>query len=392
MKPKTKFKGKLAVCLTVTGALLMAYALWEIGRIPDLLQYVVQADAETGAASDPGREPPPTLLRQRIDALDDLAPALSQVVTVYTVTGTAPLVSLTAEDAGAAAGLVAVGKNHFLVYPALLRAGRFPHPEELELGERVMLLDEQVALSLFKVADAVDREVELQGQTYRVIGVLRHQKRVGDEADQYVYVPLAAVAKRTDIPLETLRLTAVPVPKGGAMITFAEEARQWKSGGQAYDLRRERVGANIWARFFGCGVGFALLGWFISKYAQSISSLARRMREKLVTSYITRLLPYLIFHILLRVAGLALLAGLAAGLANLLLEPIKVFPEYVPSILVEPRIIAETFWNIRRAESGAFLIRTPQIIRLLYYGQLCNIAVILMLAGGCLIFWKWKRA
>ncbi len=391
MNQKPKFKGKLAVCLILAGVLLMGYALLEIEKTPALLQYIVPADAETQSNNTEG-EPPPTQLRLRMDALEEQSAQLSEAVVVHTLTGTAPMTSLTADQAGASAGLIGMGENHFLVYPALLHLGRFPQPEELELGERVMLVDEQVALALFKMIDIIDREVEFMGETYRIIGVLRHQKKVGDEADQFIYVPLATLAKRTDSGLETLRLTAVPVPKGGAMVAFKEFASQWMPGGQAYDLRREKVGNNLWARFLGCGIGFALLGWLISKYVQSIVLLQQDMQRKLVKSYITKLMPYLVTQIVLRMIALAVLAGLAAALALLLLEPIKVFPEYVPDILVEPKMIAETFWSIRRTESSALVLRSPQVIRLLYFGQLCNIATIVTLAGGCLTFWKLRRS
>ena len=370
MNSKTKFRGKLALFVILTGLLLMAYSLWEIERTPGLLQYVVLADADA-----------------EIDLLEEIVPALEQVVSAYALSGTATQVTLSTEHTGALAGLRAVGRDYFVVYPALLLLGRFPHPEEITQGERVILLDEQLALELFRMIEAIDREVELQGETYRVIGVLRHQRRVGDDADFYATIPLAASAK-DEIRLETLCLSAVPEPRGGARFTFAETAQQWMYGGDTYDLRRERVGAGIWARFFGCGVGFAALGWLIAKYARSIGALQRRLREKLIDQYITRLLPYLIFHILLRVIALAVLAGLAAALANLLLEPIQAFPEFVPDILVEPNEIVKTFWNLRRAESHAVVIRTPQVIRLLYFGQLCNAAVILTLAGGCLGFWR----
>jgi len=394
MSPRNRVKGKASILLVVAGLSLMAYALWEIAQTPDRLQYIVQADPVTDvsdpdAAADSDAEAY-SPLRRRIAALEDSAAVLEQAAAVYTLSGAAPQVTLSADDAGAAAGLKAVGSDHFVLYPALLLQGRFPNPEESDLGERVILLDELLALDLFRMTEVVDREVKLEGAAYRVIGVLRHQKRVGDDADRYAYIPLLAAAK-AGIRLETLCLSAAPVAKGGAMLTFAETARQWMPGGNAYDLRRERVGAGIWARFFACGVGYALLAWSISKYIRSVGALRKSIDEKLADRYVARLLPYLLFHILLRVVALAALAVAAAALTNLLLEPVKVYPEFVPDILVEPAEIAKTFWALRDAESDAVVIRTPQIVRLLYFGRLCNIAVILTLWGGCLAFSKRRR-
>jgi hypothetical protein len=133
------------------------------------------------------------------------------------------------------------------------------------------------------------------------------------------------------------------------------------------------------------------LGWLIGRYAQWIADLRRRVRQRLITQYVTRMIPYLAGQIALRLLALATLAALAALLINLLLEPVYVYPEYVPQVLVEPQSIAQTFWNLRAADSSAIALRTPQINRLLYFGRLCNLSVILTLAGGCLLFWKRSR-
>ena len=166
------------------------------------------------------------------------------------------------------------------------------------------------------------------------------------------------------------------------MRAFSEVTGQWQPGGTAYDLRRERVGAAIWARFFACGVGFVGLGWLITRYVRSLHSLQQKMHLRLERQYLPRLLPYLLWHLLLRILALGALAALTWMLAVQVLDPIlRAYPEYMPRVLVEPSEISLTFWNIRRAASNAVVLRTPQVIRLLYFGELCNIGVIVTLAG-----------
>lgn len=388
-------KMKLALCIACVGILLMAYCIYTIEQVPGFLQYTVQADVETVATAQGGAENPPTQLKQRLKSFEALLPALGDAVEACTLTGTAPQVGVADGDGEGStqegAGLIAVGPNHFVVHPALPLVGRLLHEDEMEAGERVALIDEQLAIALFKMTDVVDRDIFLQGQAYRVVGVLRHQKYVEDQADRFVYVPMATVAKDASLPLQMLRVSAVPVENGGAMDVFGNEVQALKPGGTLYDLRRERIGATIWARFLACGVGFALLGMLITKFVQSIVNLQQQMKRKLENQYASRLLPYLIGHVLVRLIALAALAAIAAGMMTLLLKPIEVYPQYVPDILVEPESILKTFWELRRAESALIVLRTPQVNRLIYFGGMCNIATILTLAGGCLLFWKRSR-
>lgn len=382
-------KMKLALCITCVGILLMAYCIYTIEQVPGLLQYIVQADVETDTG---GAEKPPTQLKQRLESYEALLPELREIAEACTLTGTAAQVSVADDDAEgstqATAGLMAVGPNHFVVHPALPLVGRLLHEEEMAAGERVALIDEQLAIDLFKMADVVDRDIYLQGQAYRVVGVLRHQKHVEDQADQYVYIPMETVAKDTKLPVQMLRVSAVPVRNGGAMDVFQNSIQKLKPGGTLYDLRQERAGATIWARFLGCGVGFALLGMLITKFVQSIVNLHQQMKRRLENQYASRLLPYLIGHVLVRLVALVALTAIAAGIMTLLLEPIQAYPQYVPEIVVEPESILKTFWDLRRAESTPIVLRTPQVVRLIYFGGMCNIATILTLAGGCLLFWR----
>ncbi len=389
-------KAKLALCIVCVGVVLLAYALATILRMPTLLQYVVQPDVETAAQPKDGEEPPPTQLKQRMDAFEEnVVPELIDVARSATLSGAAPNVAVVAKvgenSTSVSAGLVAIGKRYFDAYPALPYVGRLPNVDELERGDRVILLDEQIAIDLFHMVEVIDREVTVQQETYRVIGVLRHQKQVGDDADASVYVPMAALAKHGKVELRTLRMTVVPAEGGGAMATFVEKAQEWKPGGDAYDLRKERVGATIWARYLGCATGFVLLGFLIGKYVQSILWLQQTMRRRLKDRYITQLLPFLIGHILLRVVALAALAALAAWLMNLLLEPVYFYPEYIPQVVVEPKYLAETFWNLRRNEAATVVLRTSQIVRLKYFGGLCRTAVIVTLAGFSVMLLKLRK-
>lgn len=55
------------------------------------------------------------------------------------------------------------------------------YPDECIYGERVALVDEQLAVALFQYAEPLGEEIEVAGQRYRIVGVIKAGKRVGDQ-------------------------------------------------------------------------------------------------------------------------------------------------------------------------------------------------------------------
>ncbi len=382
---------KLAVFTLLVGILLMGYSVLEIARVPADMQYIVTADPESELKQSETGELSKSQLKTRIDTLDSEYENLLTVSGAFTLAGTMRSVSVTAANASAAPGLIAIDARYTSVFPLLPRFGRLIAPEELDLGQPVAMIDEQLAIALFQMADVVDREVKVGGQTFRIVGVLQHQRRVGDDNKTTLYLPLEAVAKNTAIQLEALRLTAQPVSGGGTMPTFVEVADRVKPGGTHYDLRREKIAATIWARLLLCGLGLAVIGTLISLFVRSVIRLEQTVRQRLVNEYMGRILPYM----LVRIVGLILwLAAMVAGIALLAqqaLAPVYAFPEYVPAILVDPKSISETFWNLRQSEAAVMILRTRPVIRLIYFGGLCNIACIVILAGLAQLFAKRRK-
>ncbi len=383
---------KLAVCTLLVGMALMGYAVLEIFRVPTNLQYIVLADQEgEQKQSETTGELSKSLLKSRIETLESERENLLTVSGSFTLAGTMPSVSVTAANASAAPGLIAIDAQYTAVFPLLPLFGRLIAPEELELGQPVAMMDEQLAIALFQMADVVDREVKVGEQTFRIVGVLKHQRLVGDDNKHTIYLPLEAVAKNTDIQLDMLQLTAEPLSGGGAMPTFVEVADRVKPGGTHYDLNREKVAATIWARLLLCGLGLAVVGTLISLFVRSVIRLEQTVRQRLANQYMSQILPYM----LLRILGLILwLAAIVVGIALIAtqaLAPVYAFPEYVPAILVDPKSISDTFWNLRQTEAAAMILRTRSVIRLLYFGGLCNIACIVILSGLAQFFAKQRK-
>lgn len=390
----------IGIFLLVVAVLIIAYAMTVTLTEPRLLQYVTLADNIALDTQDEGLSVNRTRLREVREALynnTDVTDNLNASMSAYTLSGHAPAVSVSVEQEegtgnSALTGLIATGENYFSVHDPLPLLGRLLNPEELERGLNVALIDEQLAIKLFQMSEVIDREIRVGGVVYRIVGVLRHTKQIGDDADHYVYLPYRSLEKHSTVQLETLMLTARPGAQGGAKQTFEQVTSEWRPGGTLYDIGREKVGAWIWARYLLCALGFTLWGLMVGAFARSVTSHFARLRERLRESYMSKLLPWFVWGILWRIVVLALLAGMAGGLMLILLDPVNYFPEYVPAVLVEPRDIAERFWALRGADAMRVVLKTPEVVRLQYMANIVKTAVIIFLAGLALNFFKRQRA
>jgi len=278
--------------------------------------------------------------------------------------------SLTSDaDITKQAGLYALGPDAFSLAPKYLRVGRLFYPEELTDGADAILLDEQLALALFRVAEPIGRAVTISDTDYTVVGVLRHTKRVGDSQDYAAYVPLAALWSRA-VQLDALQVTARPVAGAGARAAFTSDMQSWQAGGTLIDLRKEGMGALLPLRvllfFFGCAVFFRLLALWKGRLHRFIKDYQARLHLE----YALKLMPRLLGGILLLALGCCALAFGAAALINYIVAPVYTFPEWVPSVLVEWDDIRTAFWQVWQGAASLRELRSPELIRLRYFAML----------------------
>lgn len=383
MRRESKGKGSIrrfTLFVLIVGAALLAYACIAVTLEPDVLEYMFAADEVVRVTDADGNESFTSDLTGQIEQTDALREELAEAVTAITLTGTLPQATLNVGETAAAGTLHALGEDAFAVEMQYLHAGRLFYPEELEKGARVLLLDEQFALALFRMTDVVGREATLAGQTYRVIGVLRHSRRVGESGEYAAYIPLTA-AEKDGIQLETLTLRARPVENGGAMTMFKSAAVRLSGKGTFYDIRQEKVGATMWARYLLCALAFALLYKLLMIWSAGVKRFAARIRQRLLQAYLPRLLPWISASCIWRALALAAIALSAAWVFTQLVSPVYVYPDYIPAVLVEPEEIIKTFWNLQSQGASGVVYRTVSAVRTAYFAGLCRWGVALTLYG-----------
>ncbi len=344
----------------------LIFGAWEIEQVGNHLQYLIPAPAPVQRPSSEEENQafqPNSPIAEAVERLETMSGEWDTTMERWTVGGVIEKTSLGCDTQSASARVELVGKNGLLLHPLYLRQGRLFYPEEIEDGDRVILLDEQLALAMFRIAYPIGREVTLQGVSYRVIGIVRHQKRVGDLMDYSAYIPLSSVIGES-VTVDALQVEAQPRSGVGASVSFKSVAQQWQPSGSLYDLGKEGMAAGLWLRVLlfvtGMTAVIRLIGWLNGR----VRYYGKRYRARLQVRYAIHMLPELLGVIALFVVGYGAAAGIAALLMNHIIEPVYVFPEWIPAVLVEWADIADAFWKVWQLPAVMTEMRTPEILRL----------------------------
>lgn len=418
--------GKQVILLLICTAVL-AYGMVQIDAVGDHLQYMIPAPPLTsadGSAQQPAPSSPDGLSGEAFgeagsaeatvpdsppdasqdnqseetppnqtivtlgEQLAEQAEEWDQTMIAWSMDGVIEKISFTSNDANAnsvSGRLLLFGQRGQELHPLLARYGRLMYPEELKRGDRVIVLDEQLALALFRVGDPIGREVRLGGENFRVIGVVRHQKRVGDSLNYGAYIPLNC-ATNMQLQLDVLQVEAAPRKGVGADVSFRTVVKAWYDGGTVINLSKEGTGAWLWLRVLGFVAGGLLLLRVIRGLNGSVKYFARETRRRLQSAYALRLSPWLAGRCLLYTAAYALCAGAAVVLMNFILYPVYVFPEWIPPVLIEWNDIGDTFWKVWQSAAPLRELRTPELLRLRFFTLLVDGFSALAGVVLCMIF------
>ena len=335
-------------------AVLIALCIYQAYQAPALLQYVMPAPAL------PGKEAKVTPMEQALERLRSLTESWEGIISATAVTGEAAGVAMTGTRTATARLTGEYGSGAAL--PArLLRFGRNFYPEELRRGDKVAILDEQLAIALFRVGDPIGREVEIGGETYTVVGVARHARQAGDQEAYGACVPLLALK---NAEMATLTFWAKPVAGAGAQSKFKADMTAFDAKGCLYSLGKERFRAVLPAWLMATTVGLLLLLALFRAYGWMVKGLYRNYQERLEHRFAVQMTPRLIAYALLGAWVLAGLLALCYGWAQLALMPVTAFPEWVPAVPVEVSEIMNTYWQNVRELGRASELRSREVMTL----------------------------
>lgn len=349
-------------------AAALVFGAVQAKQVGDHLQYLVPAPAqqtEDNSGEDENSKTAPNQpIADQVKALENAVGEWDTTTMLrWTIGGVIEKTSISGGDISSDTRVELVGKYGFQVRQKLLRYGRLPYEEELKSGRKVAVLDEDLALKLFRVADPLGRKVYINGESYEVIGIARHSKRVGEYQAYTAYIPLNSVIE-TSTTVDALLVEAIPKPGTGANVSFKSVVTGWQSGGSMFDLGKEGMSATLWLRVLLFLIGMTVLLRFIAFLNGRVKHYGKRYRQRLQEKYAISLMPELTGAVLLFILGYGVSAIFAALLMNYIIQPVYTFPEWIPTVLVEWKDIAKAFWNVWQDTAVMQELRTPEILRL----------------------------
>lgn len=361
----------------------------QVNKVPSLLQYAFAPSTEAlkgkeegaGQAEEENKREEQSPFERFLLSWDRLVEEQQDNLQSAVLSAHYPNANVSTPDGSAQPEVVAYyGQLHALDQKLLL-SGRHLYQEEVDEGRPVAVIDEGLAIALFRQGDPVNMKFELFNQTFTVVGVTRFARTVGDRAEYGLAVPLKAFEQQPHWEVMTAQLRA----RGGAGTRsgLGKTLTGWQQGGQVIDLVKEKYHAILPLRVLLCLLGIALAIAGLRFATRTSASLVETCRQWLKTAYAWPLMP--------RFIGVALVIFLmyAAGVALLifaftqLIAPVYVFPEWVPAILVEHKEISATFWNNRTMANALLAFRSRELLFL--DAMRGYMTVLCALAGALLI-------
>ena len=348
--------------LTVFGILLLLAGLIGLYSGPEISQYVFLPDSGTGD------------YREKLAAAEERWEGAFPAISLH---GTADQVSLT--TSGRSQGevtLYEVQEGYFEVYPRRFTAGR--PLSRGDRGNRMIVLDDALSFALFGDQDPVGREIQIDEKKFEIAGVAEHRRGIGDTGAYTAWVPLGAEG----LPAcRTMVLSAGGKAGSSLQTLFESGARDAFGKGQAIYLHKERSRGTILLRAAVIVLAIRLLAVWIRLLVRWFSGWIGEIREKLKTRY-PRQMPGTLLG---RGAEMLLLTAATIGACIALVvwgtQPMLIFPEWVPEVLVSPEAVIQRFRELTAAAAAPLQFRTPELAEIRFWSGMIRWGLMTALLG-----------
>lgn len=277
------------------------------------------------------------------------------------------------KEKNATTALIAIYNDDSSVEKRILSSGRYFYPEELKDKNKVAVIDEALAVELFRISDPIGRFLYINKTEFEVIGVVKRGRMPSDIREHHIYLPFLSL---NEAQVQPKILSAnITLKKGfGGAIGAKKIFEEWQKDGTLVSLAKEKTRTLMPLRLLVCFV-LAMLAIVIYKgYRKLLSRRIELEKVRLNSQYAQRLLPRWFGFGFIYVVMLLLWIGMLYLIVTKLLEPVYLFPEWVPSVIVEPKALIETFYNNRAFENKLIEIRTEQLIYLRFLRDMLSIS------------------
>ncbi len=367
-----KKKGVAAWALLVVGAVMMLISLGNLLAARELLQYAVVPRGEMDAA-----------VSQLLTVKREVADTLADCTSALAVGGVTEKASVSAGSVNQTCAVYAVGEGWFEADPVFLTAGRRLTETELKLGDKVAMVDEQLAFQLFGSELPEDAKATIDGVEYAVVGAYRHRRSVGEAAQYSAYVPLLSANQNAR---DELLFIAVPVANTGARTMFESTMRaNWEQDGCFISIGKEALRQRMIVRMlllvFGLSVIFRLMRRMNGAAARSWT----RFQERLRWNYFRTAAPSLMAFLGICLIGYGALLALLYALAAFSIQPLYTFTEWVPENVVEWSSLKAVFWSLAGDSAKLVRVGTRELRIVEFWGKILRWGTLGALYGALLL-------
>lgn len=367
-----KKKGVAAWALLAVGAVMMLISLGNLLAARELLQYAVVPRGEMDAA-----------VSQLLTVKREVADTLADCTSALAVGGVTEKASVSAGSVNQTCAVYAVGEGWFEADPVFLTAGRRLTETELKLGDKVAMVDEQLAFQLFGSELPEDAKATIDGVEYAVVGAYRHRRSVGEAAQYSAYVPLLSANQNAR---DELLFIAVPVANTGARTMFESTMRaNWEQDGCFISIGKEALRQRMIVRMlllvFGLSVIFRLMRRMNGAAARSWT----RFQERLRWNYFKTAAPSLMASLGICLIGYGALLALLYALAAFSIQPLYTFTEWVPENVVEWSSLKAVFWSLAGDSAKLVRVGTRELRIVEFWGKILRWGTLGALYGALLL-------
>lgn len=356
--------------LLLIGCLLMILAAIGLYSGPNVTQFAFVPDNE---------------LKATIDAMNGVYEELPEsTVTLHAVQHDC-FVSTDYDTSVSDVMVYMVGIRWNEVYPQQLTYGRTLSYFELLNRVRSVVLDDDMAFKLYGAKDPIGEIVSINGEQFEIVGVAKHNRRIGESQPYAVWIPIGSdEVMKPDIAV----VSALSNGDMGATKMFESTVEKVFKGGSLYQLSKERMRSIMILRLLLLIIFIRLLIIWVRKCLRILDKWQKDYKMRISQNYISRLIGFII----LRAIGFILLIAVSLGLFWLLMkfavQPVLVFTEWVPEILVSFGAIRSRFWELCAVAAQPVVCITPEMAEIRFFSSFMQWGVICAMAGFILLLIK----
>lgn len=368
------------VLVGALGLVLMALGAFLLCGAGGMMQYVLPAP---GATQEGGE------LEALYEAGRKQMDTISDSLTGYAIGARKQGANVSVEGGqSVTVTLYAVGEGYFDVQHETLTNGRTISVTDVRTAANAIVLDEGTALSLFTGDDPVGGEVQLDGVTYEVAGVIRGGRRIGEVDEHIAYVPITSVSRQA-MEMQTVEVTARSTQTVASAILMKDTLTSWQRGGSFYSMDKMALGAVMPLRWMILIAGVVVLLNLLARLNALAWGRVCFYADQLKTRYARDMLASMVLSTVLCLLGYGLLGGAAFLLARFSIEPLYVFTEWVPEVIVELSSLSARFWSLNQANAGVARYVSRWVCRMEMGQGLLRWGMMAVLLGALLHGMPW---